>query len=106
MLLSLQGQGWQEARATGRLAGQGAVCNNVRGVRGGQRLSGLASPGLRTHPQREETTVMIFVEHLLHALLFVPQSCPTLCDPVECSTPGFPVLHHLPEFAETHPLSQ
>ena len=27
----------------------------------------------------------------------VTQSCPTLCDPMDCSTPGFPVLHHLPE---------
>ena len=25
----------------------------------------------------------------------VAQSCPTLCDPMDCSTPGFPVLHHL-----------
>ena len=25
----------------------------------------------------------------------VTQSCPTLCDPTDCSTPGFPVLHHL-----------
>ena len=25
-----------------------------------------------------------------------------LCDPMNCSTPGFPVLHHLPEFAHTH----
>ena len=32
----------------------------------------------------------------------VAQSCPTLYDPMECSTPGFPVLHHLPEFAQTH----
>ena len=24
-----------------------------------------------------------------------------LCDPMDCSTPGFPVLHHLPEFAQT-----
>ena len=30
------------------------------------------------------------------------KSCPTLCDPMNCSTPGFPVLHYLPEFAETH----
>ena len=30
----------------------------------------------------------------------VIQSCPTLCSPVDCSTPGFPVLHHLPEFAQ------
>ena len=32
----------------------------------------------------------------------VAQSCPTLCDPMDCSTPGFPVLHYLPEFAQTH----
>ena len=30
------------------------------------------------------------------------KSCPTLCDPMDCSTPGFPVLHHLPELAQTH----
>ena len=27
---------------------------------------------------------------------------PTLCNPMDCSTPGFPVLHHLPELAQTH----
>ena len=32
----------------------------------------------------------------------ITQSCPTLCDPMDCSMPGFPVLHHLPEFAQTH----
>ena len=32
----------------------------------------------------------------------VAQSCPTLCNPMECSTPGFPVLHYLPDFAQTH----
>ena len=30
------------------------------------------------------------------------QSCLTLCDSIDCSTPGFPVLQHLPEFAHTH----
>ena len=30
------------------------------------------------------------------------QLCPTLCDPMDCSTPGFPVLHHLLELAQTH----
>ena len=30
----------------------------------------------------------------------VAQSCSTLCDPMECSTPGFPVHHHLLEFAQ------
>ena len=26
----------------------------------------------------------------------------TLCDPLDCSTTGFPVLHHLPGFSQTH----
>ena len=30
----------------------------------------------------------------------VAQSCPTLCDPMNCSTPGFPVHHQLPEFTQ------
>ena len=34
----------------------------------------------------------------------VTQSCPTLCDPVDCSTPGFPVHHQLPELTQTHVL--
>ena len=32
----------------------------------------------------------------------VAQSCPTLCDPMDCSTPGLPVHHQLPEFTQTH----
>ena len=32
----------------------------------------------------------------------VTKLCPTLCDPMDCSTPGFPVLHYLPEFAQSH----
>ena len=31
----------------------------------------------------------------------VAQSCPTLCDPMDCSTPGFPVHHQLPELTQT-----
>ena len=32
----------------------------------------------------------------------VTQSCPTLCDPLNRSTPGLPVHHQLPEFTQTH----
>ena len=32
----------------------------------------------------------------------VTQSCPNLCDPMNHSTPGLPVHHHLPEFIQTH----
>ena len=35
----------------------------------------------------------------------ITQSCPTLCDPIDCSTPGFPVHHELPELAHSCPLS-
>ena len=32
----------------------------------------------------------------------VTQSCPTLCDSMDCSTPGLPVCHQLPELSQTH----
>ena len=32
----------------------------------------------------------------------VAQSCPPLCDPMDCSAPGLPVHHQLPDFAQTH----
>ena len=32
----------------------------------------------------------------------VTQSCPILCNPTDCSMPGFPVHHQLPELAQTH----
>ena len=32
----------------------------------------------------------------------VAQSCSSLCDPMDCSTPGLPVHHQLPELAQTH----
>ena len=39
---------------------------------------------------------------LVGAHCLAVQSCPTLCDPVDCSAPGFPVLHYLPELAQIH----
>ena len=33
--------------------------------------------------------------NLCHQFSSVAQSCPTLCDPMDCSTPGLPVHHHL-----------
>ena len=38
----------------------------------------------------------------MHQFSSVAQSCPTLCDPMDCSTPGFLVHHQLPEFTQTH----
>ena len=53
------------------------------------------------------------IQHSSHVWLFkliyqsvqfslVTQSCLTLCDPMNCSTPGLPVHHQLPEFTQTH----
>ena len=38
----------------------------------------------------------------VHSLPIVVQLCLTLCIPMDCSMPGFPVLHHLLDFAQTH----
>ena len=37
-----------------------------------------------------------------HQFSSVAQLCPILCDPMDCSTPGFPVHHHLLELSQTH----
>ena len=39
---------------------------------------------------------------LVQVVSSVTQSCPTLCDPMNRSTSGLPVHHHLPEFTQTH----
>ena len=45
-----------------------------------------------------------FAYHRIHLFQFssVAQSCPTLCDPMNCSMPGLPVHHQLPESTQTH----
>ena len=46
-----------------------------------------------------------FVErfyYIYQSVRSVAQSCPALCNPMDCSTPGFPVHHELPELAQTH----
>ena len=49
--------------------------------------------------------VYVLMEDLEKKFFFfssVAQSCPTLCDPMEGSTPGLPVPHQLPEFTQTY----
>ena len=43
-----------------------------------------------------------FFSRQVSSVSLVAQLCLTLCDPMDCSMPGFPVLHSLPEFAQTH----
>ena len=42
------------------------------------------------------------VIHYICHCCSVAQSCPTLCDPTDCSPPGLPVHHQLPELIQTH----
>ena len=43
-----------------------------------------------------------YIERVFVQFSLVAQSCLTLCDPMEFSTPGLPVHHQLPEFIQTH----
>ena len=56
---------------------------------------------LDTQTPRHREDVMRRGKYMLGTIVVV-QLCPALCDPVDCSTPGFPVLHSLLEFAHTH----
>ena len=50
-----------------------------------------------TLPKKKQTNSYRYI-----CCCLVTQSCPTLCDPMDCSAPGFPVLHHVPELTQTH----
>ena len=52
----------------------------------------------------EEISVRTFLTFIFGSVQFssVTQSCPTLCDPMNCSTPGLPVHHQLLDFTQTH----
>ena len=49
---------------------------------------------------------MFTSQHTISEFSSVAQSCPTLCDPRNRSTPGLPVHHQLPEFTDSRPSSQ
>ena len=55
-------------------------------------------------PQSLPKSVTFPMSQLFASVQFssVAQSCLTLCDPMDCSMPGLPVHHQLPEFTQTH----
>ena len=67
---------------------------------------GICSPYTYTKVQCL-SCILIFLMSVLYQVYVtvqfssVTQSCPTLCDPMDCSTPGFPVHHQLPELTQT-----
>ena len=48
------------------------------------------------------STSNLYRNCFINQIRSVSQSCPTLCDPMNRSTPGLPVHHQLPEFTQTH----
>ena len=52
--------------------------------------------------QEEKNIRLIFILQGSVQFSSVTQSCPTLCNPMNRSTPGLPVHHQLPEFTQTH----
>ena len=74
---------------------------------------GLPNPGIKpmfqTHVSYVSCIHTTKPEKLLYTdqfrsvqFILVAQSCPTLCEPMNYSTPGLPVHHQLPEFTQTH----
>ena len=61
------------------------TAHSTNGVRGSR-------PGVHSHSEGPQ----------LVQFSSVTQSSPTLCNPMNCSTPGLPVHHQLPEFTQTH----
>ena len=72
----------------------------------------------KRRPYLLEIWIEIFTDEMVSSLVFkiiqkkrcvwemefssVIQSCPTLCDPMDCSTPNFSVHYQLPELTQTH----
>ena len=61
----------------------------------------LFSPFLPLLPCPAQGHIFLYYHKCLFQFSSVAQSCTTLCNPMDCSTPGFLVLHQLPELAQT-----
>ena len=72
-----------------------------------ETLSPLNNNSAFPSPRALATTILVSVSDLISLITSVQfssvaQSCLNLCDPVDCSTPGFPAHHQFPELAQTH----
>ena len=70
--------------------------------RGQQRIKEDLVLKTRNHYENNFGEKMFPSFHLKPQFSSVAQSCPTLCDRMDYSLPGFPVCHQLPELAQTH----
>ena len=92
------GRGWQGASPSTEV-GKGDWNKHMRFCASGKEGVGNAAP------RGVENRWLFSPESaaaLRHQFSSVAQSCLTLCDPMNRSTPGLPVHHQLPEFTQTH----
>ena len=73
--------------------------SSVQGILQEEYWSGLPFPSSRDLP---DPGIKPMSPALAVQFSSVAQACPTLCDPMDCSTPGLPGCHQLPELAQTH----
>ena len=59
----------------------------------------MGSPELQLGVGLHPGVCVLMSDHRIHSVI---QSCPTLCDPMDCSTPGFPVHHQIPELTQIY----
>ena len=86
-----------------------ALCNNreggLEGVGGGweaQEGEPICIPVYTYAIYQHTSMLMDGRNHYIVQFNLVAQSCPTLCNPMDHGTLGFPVHHRLPEFTQTH----
>ena len=84
----------------GSPAGKESACNtgDLDSIPGSERSTG---EGIR-YPHQYSGMENSRDCNSIDCIISVTQSCPPLCDPMDCSMPGFPVHHQLPELAQTH----
>ena len=96
--------GWED-----RLEKEKATHSNfLAGIRGAWWAT---AHGVSESNMTEWISLSLLLYHVLsvvgilccfHSVQFSHSSCLTLWDPMDCSTPGFPVHHQLPQLAQTH----
>ena len=80
------------------------ITNFILNLQGDERLqASVPIASSRLHIYIDNSQLLEFQSilpfYFPHTIRSVTQSCPTLCDPMDCSTPGH---HQLPEFTQTH----
>ena len=74
----------------------------IKKTRNNKYWQGYGKKAILVHCSWKCKLVWKLWEYRIQSVSSVAQSCPTVCDPMNRSTPGLPVHHQLPEFTQTH----